>query len=89
MQTETPTLNLLVNIFFTSMALGYAASFLIAIRDKAYMEILKLLLPFYVFRFILKMEEGYLKKLLAISVMGAFLLFALVSIFRIVIVPQV
>jgi len=83
------TLDLISTVFSFYMSLGIIISLILMIHNKEYRTLgISLIFPLYVIKYILKMEETMLKKLLAIHVMGVFVLFCIVNILKIIMTPQ-
>lgn len=70
------------------MVIGWAAALVVLFREKRVKEgMLALLVPFWVFRSILRMPDTRNKKLLAIATMGAFFVFFVASVIKIIMTP--
>ena len=79
---------LIISVSYILMAIGYLSTIIYAAGRKEYKKTFFLVvIPFYVFRYILRMEENQTKKMLAVSTMGAFTFFVLASIFKIIMTP--
>ena len=89
MSNQFPLLVQMSSFLYISMAVGYLATLVIRIKEKNYKEVLLLLIPFYVIKSILSMEEHRTKKLLSILVMGALLLWVIIQVIIMVLTPPI
>ncbi|MBL8993487.1 MAG: hypothetical protein JNM63_09120 [Spirochaetia bacterium] len=88
MPTQTPVIDFVENLAAISMILGWSVVLWGDIQSKTWKALaLNLLVPFYVLRTVLKMEESNKKKLLAISLHGAFFVFFVAHILKLVMTP--
>lgn len=80
----------LLLLTFYIMLFGYLASVLHALSQKQFRQLLFLILiPFYVFYYILKLPETPFKKVSAIACIGSFWIFFFAGILKIVFTPPV
>ena len=71
-----------------AMALGWIWVVAHAIAAKSWKQaLLSALVPFYPFAYVLRLPETRVKKFMAILTMGAFLLFAAVSVLKALLAP--
>lgn len=79
---------ILLTLSLIIMTIGYLSAIVHCAKTKDIVKTVKVVfIPFYVFRYILKMDESHNKKLLAIATMGTFTVYLLAGIFKIVMTP--
>jgi hypothetical protein len=85
---QTPYLDVFIGATTLLMLVGWVWALVTLFKQGKTKEgLLALLVPFWVFRSILKMPDGQSKKLLAISTMGAFFVFFVASVIKIIMTP--
>jgi predicted permease len=88
MMSQSPLLDLVINLSKFAMLLGWVSALWILFQSqKIKQAILSIVIPFYVFYSVLKMEESFPKKVLAILIHGAFIVFAIASILKLIMTP--
>lgn len=83
-------INFILSLTFLIMLLGYLAVISYALKQRDYRKtVFLVIIPFYVFHYILKLPETRFKKVTAIACIGSFWIFFFVGILKIVFTPPV
>ena len=82
-------LKLIYHLSFFSILLGMLISFFLKIKEKRfYQALLIVVIPFYVFYYLLKMKDCLTKKYLSILTIGSFIVLVFVNLFLLLLTPN-
>ena len=77
--------NILITFSYYLMTIGLLLCIFQTFKTKEYFKsLLLLLLPFYIFKYSLNLQDNSFKKYVCIAIMGGFVLFSFVKIFDII-----